>query len=86
MIPLFLPCQFNSDFLILGCLLTFFTFSYSWFLFEAVENPGSDNLKSLMIVPPPTVLDRVFKDLFHEGAYFVFGFAGGWGSAWFNSL
>ncbi|KAJ6409352.1 hypothetical protein OIU84_008946 [Salix udensis] len=36
--------------------------------FVSVENPGSDNLKSLMIVPPPTVLDRVFKDLFHEGS------------------
>eukprot|EP00258_Populus_trichocarpa_P048489 XP_024464508.1 rab3 GTPase-activating protein catalytic subunit isoform X4 [Populus trichocarpa] len=35
---------------------------------SAVENPGSDNLKSSMIVPPPTVLDRVFKDLFHEGS------------------
>ncbi|KAJ6671009.1 RAB3 GTPASE-ACTIVATING PROTEIN CATALYTIC SUBUNIT [Salix viminalis] len=38
--------------------------------FVSVENPGSDNLKSLMIVPPPTVLDRVFKDLFHEGSQF----------------
>ncbi|KAL9371261.1 hypothetical protein Peur_036401 [Populus x canadensis] len=36
--------------------------------FVSVENPGSDNLKSSMIVPPPTVLDRVFKDLFHEGS------------------
>lgn len=61
-------------------------FSYSWFWFEAVENPGSDNIKSSMIVPPPTVLDRVFKDLFHEGTHFVFGFSGGWGSAWFYSL
>lgn len=36
--------------------------------FVSVENPGSDNLKSSMIVPPPTVLDRVFKDLFHEAS------------------
>ncbi|OMP02386.1 Rab3 GTPase-activating protein catalytic subunit [Corchorus olitorius] len=37
--------------------------------FVSVENPGSDNLKSSMIVPPPTVLDRVLKDLFHEGVH-----------------
>ncbi|XWS53373.1 hypothetical protein CRYUN_Cryun11dG0152000 [Craigia yunnanensis] len=35
--------------------------------FVSVENPGSDNLKSSMVIPPPTVLDRVLKDLFHEG-------------------
>ncbi|KAL8478498.1 hypothetical protein ACS0TY_030402 [Phlomoides rotata] len=28
---------------------------------------GSETLKSSAIVPPPTVLDRVLKDLFHEG-------------------
>ncbi|XP_022755544.1 rab3 GTPase-activating protein catalytic subunit isoform X3 [Durio zibethinus] len=33
---------------------------------SAVENPGSDNLKSSMVIPPPTVLDCVLKDLFHE--------------------
>lgn len=33
----------------------------------AVENPGSDNLKSSTVVPPPTVIDRVLKELFHEG-------------------
>ncbi|KAI3470561.1 hypothetical protein Pfo_027224 [Paulownia fortunei] len=27
---------------------------------------GSENLKSSAVVPPPTVLDRVLKDLFHE--------------------
>ncbi|XP_022755541.1 rab3 GTPase-activating protein catalytic subunit isoform X1 [Durio zibethinus] len=37
---------------------------------SAVENPGSDNLKSSMVIPPPTVLDCVLKDLFHEGLQF----------------
>ncbi|XP_021604307.1 rab3 GTPase-activating protein catalytic subunit isoform X2 [Manihot esculenta] len=36
--------------------------------FVSVENPSSDNLKSSMVVPPPTVIDRLLKDLFHEGA------------------
>ncbi|KAH1225777.1 Rab3 GTPase-activating protein catalytic subunit [Glycine max] len=36
---------------------------------SAVENPGSDNLKS-MVIPPPTVRDRVLKELFiEEGLY-----------------
>ncbi|XP_038894473.1 rab3 GTPase-activating protein catalytic subunit isoform X2 [Benincasa hispida] len=35
--------------------------------FVSVENPGSDNLKSSTVVPPPTVIDRVLKELFHEG-------------------
>ncbi|CAL5426905.1 unnamed protein product [Camellia sinensis] len=35
--------------------------------FVSVENLGSDNLKSSAVIPPPTVLDRVLKDLFHEG-------------------
>ncbi|KAA8543714.1 hypothetical protein F0562_021540 [Nyssa sinensis] len=35
--------------------------------FVSVENSGSDNLKSSAVIPPPTVLDRVLKDLFHEG-------------------
>ncbi|CAL5337598.1 unnamed protein product [Camellia sinensis] len=37
--------------------------------FEAqfMEDFGSDNLKSSAVIPPPTVLDRVLKDLFHEG-------------------
>ncbi|KAL0382756.1 UNVERIFIED_CONTAM: Rab3 GTPase-activating protein catalytic subunit [Sesamum calycinum] len=34
--------------------------------FVSVENLGSENLKSSAVVPPPTVLDRVLKDLFHE--------------------
>ncbi|RVW65752.1 hypothetical protein CK203_057720 [Vitis vinifera] len=34
---------------------------------SAVEKSGSDNLKSSMVIPPPTVLDRVLKDLFHDG-------------------
>lgn len=33
----------------------------------AVETTGPDNVKSSAVVPPPTVLDRVLKDLFHEG-------------------
>ncbi|XP_071715743.1 uncharacterized protein [Rutidosis leptorrhynchoides] len=35
--------------------------------FVSVETSGSDKLKSSAIVPPPTVLDRVLKDLCHEG-------------------
>ncbi|KAL5748150.1 hypothetical protein ACOSQ2_025447 [Xanthoceras sorbifolium] len=35
--------------------------------FVSVENPSSDNLKSSMVIPSPAVLDRVLKDLFHEG-------------------
>ncbi|KAK8515791.1 hypothetical protein V6N12_075812 [Hibiscus sabdariffa] len=38
--------------------------------FVSVENPGSDNLKSSMVIPPPTVLDRVLKDLLIEGPQF----------------
>ncbi|KAG4989258.1 hypothetical protein JHK85_032241 [Glycine max] len=37
--------------------------------FVSVENPGSDNLKS-MVIPPPTVRDRVLKELFIEGVQF----------------
>ncbi|KAJ0084916.1 hypothetical protein Patl1_31031 [Pistacia atlantica] len=35
---------------------------------SAAENPGSDNLKSSMVIPSPTVVDRVLKELFHEGS------------------
>ncbi|XP_021278491.1 rab3 GTPase-activating protein catalytic subunit isoform X2 [Herrania umbratica] len=38
--------------------------------FVSVETSGSDNLKSSMVIPPPTVLDRVLKDLFHQGLQF----------------
>ncbi|KAK2643403.1 hypothetical protein Ddye_025166 [Dipteronia dyeriana] len=34
--------------------------------FVSVENPSSDNLKS-MVIPSPTVLDRVLKDLLLQG-------------------
>ncbi|KAL2333006.1 hypothetical protein Fmac_014219 [Flemingia macrophylla] len=34
---------------------------------SAAENPGSDNLQSSMVIPPPTVRDRVLKELFIEG-------------------
>ncbi|XP_019439248.1 PREDICTED: rab3 GTPase-activating protein catalytic subunit-like isoform X2 [Lupinus angustifolius] len=37
---------------------------------SAVENPGSDDLKSSMVIPPPTVRDRVLKELFIEGVQF----------------
>ncbi|XP_057428857.1 uncharacterized protein LOC130722215 isoform X3 [Lotus japonicus] len=35
--------------------------------FVSVENPGSDNLKSSMVIPSPAVRDRVLKELFIEG-------------------
>ncbi|XP_077243416.1 rab3 GTPase-activating protein catalytic protein [Tasmannia lanceolata] len=35
--------------------------------FLSGENPGSENLKPSAATPPPTVVDRVLKDLFHEG-------------------
>ncbi|XP_030505393.2 uncharacterized protein LOC115720380 [Cannabis sativa] len=35
--------------------------------FVSVENPGSDNLRSSSVIPPPTVIDRVLKELFPEG-------------------
>ncbi|XP_072997458.1 uncharacterized protein [Typha latifolia] len=34
--------------------------------FVSAENPGSDNSKSATAVPPPSVLDRVLKELFHD--------------------
>ncbi|XP_051121340.1 uncharacterized protein LOC127244849 isoform X3 [Andrographis paniculata] len=34
--------------------------------FVSVESSGSENLKSSAVVPPPTVLDRIVKNLFHE--------------------
>ncbi|XP_065880724.1 uncharacterized protein [Euphorbia lathyris] len=36
--------------------------------FVSAENPGADNLKSTMVVPSPTVIDRLLKDLFHDGS------------------
>ncbi|XP_024981654.1 rab3 GTPase-activating protein catalytic subunit [Cynara cardunculus var. scolymus] len=35
--------------------------------FVSVETSGSDKLKSSAVIPPPTVLDRVLKDLCHAG-------------------
>ncbi|GLU02575.1 hypothetical protein SLE2022_198210 [Rubroshorea leprosula] len=35
--------------------------------FVSVENSGSDTLKSSLVIPPSTVVDRVLKDLFLEG-------------------
>lgn len=55
------------------------SFFLLWFIFLcklsskltclAVENSASDNLKSSAVIPQPTVLDRVLKDLFHEGVW-----------------
>lgn len=39
-------------------------YPFSWLV--AAENPGSDNLKS-MVIPSPTVIDRVMRELFHDG-------------------
>ncbi|XP_020273747.1 rab3 GTPase-activating protein catalytic subunit isoform X2 [Asparagus officinalis] len=35
--------------------------------FTSAENMGSDNSKSTSSVPPPTAVDRILKELFHEG-------------------
>ncbi|XP_058764166.1 uncharacterized protein LOC131637585 isoform X3 [Vicia villosa] len=37
---------------------------------SAAENPGSDNLRSSLVIPSPTVRDRVLKELFIEGVKF----------------
>ncbi|RDX95002.1 Rab3 GTPase-activating protein catalytic subunit [Mucuna pruriens] len=37
---------------------------------SAVENSGSDHLKSSMVIPSPTVRDRVLKELFIDGVQF----------------
>ncbi|XP_048136041.1 rab3 GTPase-activating protein catalytic subunit isoform X6 [Rhodamnia argentea] len=34
--------------------------------FVSVEKPGMDNLKSSMVVPPPSVVDRLLKELFQD--------------------
>ncbi|XP_048628501.1 rab3 GTPase-activating protein catalytic subunit isoform X4 [Brassica napus] len=35
--------------------------------FVSVENQSSESLKTSVVIPPPTALDRVIKDLFHQG-------------------
>ncbi|KAE9615133.1 hypothetical protein Lal_00048129 [Lupinus albus] len=45
--------------------------------FVSVENSGSENLKSSLVIPPPTVRDRVLKDLFHEGVHITDYILGG---------
>ncbi|XP_059300666.1 uncharacterized protein LOC132052939 isoform X1 [Lycium ferocissimum] len=45
--------------------------------FISVEHSGPENLKSTAVMPPPTVLDRVLKDLFHEVGALQFDFAEG---------
>ena len=32
-----------------------------------MENQTSESLKTSVVIPPPTALDRVIKDLFHQG-------------------
>ncbi|CAI9107041.1 OLC1v1006313C1 [Oldenlandia corymbosa var. corymbosa] len=34
--------------------------------FVSVENSGSENVNSSAVIPPPTVLDRVLKELLHD--------------------
>ena len=74
---LFQVCDLLLDRLKLSVYLCFFSNSlqllYVYFLFLfrlfPVESPGSEQLKSSAIVPPPTVLERVLKDLCHEGTH-----------------
>ncbi|KAK9127354.1 hypothetical protein Syun_016151 [Stephania yunnanensis] len=40
----------------------------NWIAFMEVEKLGPEKLSTSATVPPPTVVDRVLKDLFHEGA------------------
>ncbi|XP_016577666.1 rab3 GTPase-activating protein catalytic subunit isoform X4 [Capsicum annuum] len=42
------------------------------------EHSGPENLKSTAVIPPPTVLDRVLKDLFHEVEVLQLDFAEGY--------
>uniref|UniRef100_A0A1D1YA05 Rab3 GTPase-activating protein catalytic subunit n=1 Tax=Anthurium amnicola TaxID=1678845 RepID=A0A1D1YA05_9ARAE len=54
----------------LRLLINAFDISYKAKFIEDLvsdETPGSDNLKPSNAVPPPSVLDRVLKDLFHDG-------------------
>ncbi|URD93603.1 rab3 GTPase-activating protein catalytic subunit-like [Musa troglodytarum] len=37
--------------------------------FVSAENPASDNSKLSTAIPPPTVLDRVLKEIFHDGGH-----------------
>ncbi|XP_075078987.1 uncharacterized protein LOC107824993 isoform X5 [Nicotiana tabacum] len=41
------------------------------------EHSGPETLKSSAVIPPPTVLDRVLKDLFHEVEGLQLGFSDG---------
>ncbi|KAL0401695.1 UNVERIFIED_CONTAM: Rab3 GTPase-activating protein catalytic subunit [Sesamum latifolium] len=43
--------------------------------FLSVEKSASENLSSSAVIPPPTVLDRVLKDLFHEVTEAKVGFS-----------
>lgn len=35
----------------------------------AVESLGSNSMRPAAVIPPPTVLDRVLKDIFQDGTY-----------------
>ncbi|KAF3501819.1 hypothetical protein F2Q69_00044104 [Brassica cretica] len=60
--------DFSSQLLCLvGALDTSFTAQFMED-FVSVENSSSESLKTSVVIPPPTVLDRVIKDLFHEGS------------------
>jgi Rab3 GTPase-activating protein catalytic subunit len=37
--------------------------------FVAADTSGQENSKSTVTVPPPSVVDRVMKDLFNDGIY-----------------
>ncbi|XP_028768976.1 rab3 GTPase-activating protein catalytic subunit isoform X2 [Neltuma alba] len=45
--------------------------------FVSADNPGSDKLKSSMVIPSPAVIDRVMRELFHEGVQHADLFDGG---------
>ena len=65
-----LDVKFMEDFvsgLILICLFVCVCFLNPDFSVFTVETSGSDKLRSSAVIPPPTVLDRVLKDLCHDG-------------------
>lgn len=37
----------------------------------AVEKPGMEGLKSSLVIPPTSVVDRVLKELFQNGMFFI---------------
>jgi Rab3 GTPase-activating protein catalytic subunit len=82
-LDLSLDAQFLEDFVSglspgLTCIQHTHTYVCIYNFFEifaclfAVESSAANNSKSSAVIPPPTVLDRVLKDLFHEGGQFNF--------------